>query len=81
MTRYRIKKAEELIEKYQKDKIITLQRSSSSPVEEYELTDNEAKYCALIFVNEMILECRDYNSERESYWLNVKQELETLWQY
>lgn len=71
-------KAEELIEKYQKEKIITYQRSAFSPVEEYELTDNEAKYCALIFVNEMILECRGYNSDRESYWLNVKQELEKL---
>ena len=71
-------KAIELIEKYQSEKIITYQRSAFSPIEEYELTDSEAKYCALIFVNEMILECKDYNSERESYWLNIKQELEKL---
>jgi len=37
-----------------------------------------SKQCALITVHEIILESRGYNSERESYWLSVKQEIEKL---
>jgi len=47
-------KAKELLEKYQSEKVITYQRSSSSPIEEYELSDSEAKFCIKILIDEII---------------------------
>ena len=39
---------------------------------------NDAKRICRKHINEMIDECRKYNSERESYWVEVKQELKQL---
>lgn len=69
-------KAIELIEKYQSEKIITYQRSAFSPIEEYELTDNEAKYCALIAVEEIL--DLDLFTHKLNYWQEVKQEINKL---
>lgn len=76
-------KAKELLEKYQSEKIITFQRSSSIPIEEYELSDSEAKYCIKILVDEIVSENKlfPYNTifyERIEFWKEVKSEVEKL---
>lgn len=69
-------KSEELIEKFKPNVYCYL--GSGMLTNEYseEVALNNAKKQALIFVNEMIFECKCYNSDRESYWLNVQYELE-----
>jgi len=76
-------KAKELLEKYQSEKIITFQRSSSSPIEEYELSDSEAKFCIKILIDEIVSENKlfPYNTifyERIEFWKEVKSEIEKL---
>jgi len=77
-------KAKELLEKYQSEKIITFQRSSLSPIEEYELSDSEAKFCIKILVDEIMAEYLEtpashffvYATDKIKYWEEVKSELE-----
>ena len=68
-------KARELVDKYSDNIRVKFQEYAGSHYTEIELSEDEAKQCALICVDELI---KNAAWKNESYYKEVKQEIENL---
>ena len=70
-----LEKAEILIKRFQAEDLIEYTTHMGLKPTYSKLNDREAIECAIISANDTLLECKMYNSERESFYYSVIWEL------